>query len=416
MSASISSAAHRYGEPQHMPSIANLALLSAAILLSLGLGEVALRAFTPFPIHGGEANRVFDPDLGYRLSSRLAEIDSDGFRNSSGGGAWTVAAIGDSHTYGYHVTADQAWPKALGRLIDRDVYNFGMGSYGIFTYYALLRRAIDQRFDAVIVGLYYPNDFVPSSSHCSIDFSSPFWVQARWELALDPPKCETPYVEPDLLIWAKDNVATLSAMDYFLWDHIRTAIWHVLPASYRNEKEFCLSAQANMCIEKERVASHAKATDLGDPRIASMLDNFRLMMGDAASRAREAGVKLGILMIPSRERIVYEWRLRENVLQDKGEFEAKVRRQVVFEDVLKQQFRALEVPVESALDELVAAFDEAMAAGDVFFKPYGGHPFEPGYMAYTRAAAALASQMMDAGQPERALNRRADFPPPIGTK
>ena len=389
-----------------MPFIANLALLSAAILLSLGLGEVALRAFTPFPIHGGEANRVFDPDLGYRLSSRLAEIDSDGFRNSSGGGAWTVAAIGDSHTYGYHVTADQAWPKALGRLIDRDVYNFGMGSYGIFTYHALLRRAIDQRFDAVIVGLYYPNDFFPSSSHCSIDFSSPFWVQARQELALDPPKCDAPYVEPDLLIWAKDNVATLSAMDYFLWDHIRTAIWHVLPASYRNEKEFCLSAQANMCIEKERVAFHAKATDLGDPRIASMLDNFRLMMGDAASRAREAGVKLGILMIPSRERIVYEWRLRENVLQEEGEFEAKVRRQVVFEDVLKQQFRALEVPVESALDELVAAFDEAMAAGDVFFKPYGGHPFEPGYRAYTRAAAALASQMMDVEQPERAAKRR----------
>jgi hypothetical protein len=393
MSASISSAAHRYGDPQHMPPIANLALLSAAILLSLGLGELALRAFTPFPIHGGEANRVFDPDLGYRLSSRLAEIDSDGFRNSSGGGAWTVAAIGDSHTYGYHLTADQAWPKALGRLIDRDVYNFGMGSYGIFSYYPLLRRAIDQRFDAVIVGLYYANDFFPTSSHCSIDFSSPFWVQARRELALDPPKCEAPYVEPNLLIWAKDNVATISAMDYFLWDHIRTAIWHVLPASYRNEEEFCLSGQANMCIEKERVAFHAKATDLGDPRIASMLDNFRLMVGDATSRAREAGVKLGVLMIPSRERIVYEWRLRENIFQEEGEFEAKVRRQVVFEDVLKQQFRALELPVESALDELVEAFDEAVAAGDVFFKPYGGHPFEPGYMAYTRAAAELASQM-----------------------
>jgi hypothetical protein len=57
-----------------MPRIANLALLLAAILLSLGLGELALRAFTPFPIHGGEANRVLDPDLGYSEEARRSGL------------------------------------------------------------------------------------------------------------------------------------------------------------------------------------------------------------------------------------------------------------------------------------------------------------------------------------------------------
>ena len=105
----------------------NILLLSVSCLVSLVLLEVGLRIFTEFPITE-LSNRVPDPILGYRYSTSLKDIDESGFRNPPGHAA-NIAALGDSHTYGVNVASEQTWPAQLGRLLQRNVYNYGVGSY-----------------------------------------------------------------------------------------------------------------------------------------------------------------------------------------------------------------------------------------------------------------------------------------------
>ena len=48
--------------------LANLALLLVVTIICVVLAEIGLRAFTPFPIHGRKANKIYDVDFGYRLN------------------------------------------------------------------------------------------------------------------------------------------------------------------------------------------------------------------------------------------------------------------------------------------------------------------------------------------------------------
>ncbi len=49
----------------------NLLLLLCSLCVSCIIGELALRCFTVFPIHGPRANRVYDEQLGHRMIPSL---------------------------------------------------------------------------------------------------------------------------------------------------------------------------------------------------------------------------------------------------------------------------------------------------------------------------------------------------------
>ena len=60
----------------------NLLLVTASIIGSLILCEIGLRVLTPFPVNRS-SNKIDDAVLGYRMNSKLAGVDSSGFRNPS---------------------------------------------------------------------------------------------------------------------------------------------------------------------------------------------------------------------------------------------------------------------------------------------------------------------------------------------
>jgi len=120
------------------------------------VGEAGLRYFTAFPIYG-ERNLQPHRLLGYTLSTNLSDVDRDGFRNPSGVST-KIIAIGDSHTQGYNVKYEDSWPAKFSSKIQKPVYNFGVGGYGVLHYGVILAN-LPVNTNEIILGLYIANDF-----------------------------------------------------------------------------------------------------------------------------------------------------------------------------------------------------------------------------------------------------------------
>ena len=117
----------------------NLLVAAASVLLTLALGEIAMRFHTPpwlYPLDPPEdALMVADPVRGYALrphfseqwvrerSSVRVDISDDGLRDEpidrARAGSLRGLAVGDSYTFGIGVEHDQAWPEVLERDLAR---------------------------------------------------------------------------------------------------------------------------------------------------------------------------------------------------------------------------------------------------------------------------------------------------------
>lgn len=159
----------------------NLLALMLALGVSLGAGEVLLRAFVTLPLPRTEPEvryrphpvRRFTLAPGQRAFSygAPAEIDARGFRANGAGGAGeragpTIFALGDSFTFGLGVRDEETWPSRLeAGLRERlggavSVVNGGTISYGVFQEMDLLREAGMATGPALVVHGLYWNDFM----------------------------------------------------------------------------------------------------------------------------------------------------------------------------------------------------------------------------------------------------------------
>jgi hypothetical protein len=205
-----------------LPLVKNLSLLSASVILTLLLLEVLLRYSTPFPI-SMTSNRVAHDELLYVLDPDFPDIDRLGFRNRTGPRDQTIFAIGDSHTYGYNVTWDKSWPIQLQKMLNLEVYNFGVPSYNIYQYYRLFEMSSQYAPKYVIIGLNPSNDLVHKV--CDI-LRLDFWKDRILELGLSNTYCDREYGEesyPDdttrgIKQFLKFNVAVVSAVDHLIRD------------------------------------------------------------------------------------------------------------------------------------------------------------------------------------------------------
>jgi len=150
--------------------LANIALLIVVTIICVVLAEIGLRAFTPFPIHGRKANKIYDVDFGYRLNPGHPDSDKSGFRNK-GEKERVFAAIGDSHTYGSNVRQEESWPEQFEKITGVPTYIFGVGSYAVYAHYAIAHRAIDQGYKHIIIALLIHNDFKVRGNSCDIDYA-----------------------------------------------------------------------------------------------------------------------------------------------------------------------------------------------------------------------------------------------------
>ncbi|MDP1869533.1 MAG: GDSL-type esterase/lipase family protein [Bradyrhizobium sp.] len=149
-------------------------------LLTVGAVELGLAIFHPVPF-SIETNMYFenDPYTGYRLkpgSAGYYQLGIPGNANSRGHrdvevplkkppGVFRILVLGDSFTVGSNVRQEEAYPKALERLLKRaygpriEVVNTGIGGWDPFQYaqyfehYGYLFEA-----DLVLVGFFVGND------------------------------------------------------------------------------------------------------------------------------------------------------------------------------------------------------------------------------------------------------------------
>ncbi|MEM8743912.1 MAG: hypothetical protein AAGF14_04680 [Pseudomonadota bacterium] len=386
--------------------LGNVVLLAVATLSTLVLAEIGLRKFTPFPIHGERANKVPDDDLGYRLNPRHKSIDEKGFRNS-GDHPRLVAAIGDSHTYGSNVSSEKSWPAQFEELTDAPTYNFGVSSYGVYTYYALARKAIDAGYKHLIIALFIQNDFKGRGNACLIDFAgSPIWKSAVPMLDLTLPKCSanrqtlatSKFGFWQRLLHPKRTFATVSAIDYLVirpmrdWWFFDTSGPETSDQNALQAKRWGLIAQKEDHIRRGLVES-----DLSNPETLAIAQDFEKMLRHLKSLAGARGVTLGVLLVPSKVRVA------QAVIGDEQAFsrvpwmwEMSVN-QTQLEQRMLTYLEQEGIPSRSALGEMIAAVGSDGETLTEVYRSDDGHPLAKGYLAYATAAEKLFQEMRARG-------------------
>ncbi len=128
---------------------ANIAILVAAVLLALAVGEVSLRLLAPLRVRdrfrwiadGHTKARLLPLQEVYNIEGRPVRINRLGFRGPDWDwqpppGTLRLAAFGGSSTFCYHVADDEhTWPAQLQRILEArldmpvEVVNLGLPGY-----------------------------------------------------------------------------------------------------------------------------------------------------------------------------------------------------------------------------------------------------------------------------------------------
>jgi len=153
--------------------LGNIALLLALSAFALLLCELIARLVLN-PVDYVSPVLVRDEILGIRLPGKSGG-DNWGFRNAKVPETAEIVAWGDSHTY--TVKMNEAWPKVLGAINGKNVYNLAMRGYGPNQHYYLLQtKAFGLKPATIICGLYMGDDF---DSAYRITYGLNYWASLR---------------------------------------------------------------------------------------------------------------------------------------------------------------------------------------------------------------------------------------------
>jgi hypothetical protein len=351
-----------------------LGLLAASIAASAAVAEAVMRALTPFPITE-QSNKVEHPRLGYVLSREIPDVDARGFRNRATAlEEAEIAVVGDSHTYGFTVAAEDSFPAVLSRKTGRRVYNLGIPAYGIYHYAVLLDELASHSVGDVLLALYPANDL---ANHCSVT-TLPSWREFERAAGLAAPPCDgydaaraARNREED---WLRNHSALASAWELLVWERLRPGRSYVFAHDMR--------------VTMRRMRHYAASTRLANEDIARSFENGQRILADAHRRLRARGIRFAVLVIPSRERVLYEWSRRADASMH-PDFAALVVNEVGLTDAFLAFFRAEGIDHLDAIERVVAGFDRTTRNGHRFYSHDGGHPAERGYAAYADAVAEL---------------------------
>jgi lysophospholipase L1-like esterase len=136
-------------------------LLVFASVLSLGVLEIGLRAFTAYPNDRPGNNRIDDPALGYRLTPGAFDTGDDGFRppmSERAAGPIDLLAVGDSHTFGAMVRGTESWPDQLAVGEGWRYRNWSAPGYNVRQYAVLIERAETLAPARIVLAVYPYND------------------------------------------------------------------------------------------------------------------------------------------------------------------------------------------------------------------------------------------------------------------
>ncbi len=394
-----------------MKFLANIALLLVVTIICVALAEAGLRAFTPFPIHGRKANKIYDADFGYRLNPGHPSSDKFGFRNK-GEKPRVFAAIGDSHTYGSNVRQEQSWPEQFEKITGVPTYNFGVGSYAVYAHYAITRRAIDQGYKYIIIALLIHNDFKAGGNNCDIDYaSSKFWREAKTRLSLNLPDCSNAKNwrtarAPGFIRWfrGRANSAILSAIDYLIVRPLGDK-WHRLTLKASTPKKEAPEAKPVREVRKRASSAYFAGralknqqvefvfTDLKRRAVVRAIEDFEKMLVDLKRAANDKGSRVGLMFIPSKVQLIYQLLDDKDIYEQLPVLKDMAENHIKIEKRLASHMSKNGIFWSSAAPELAAAIEKSDRDGSWVFPSSGGHPYPSGYRAYARAAKKLYERM-----------------------
>ena len=368
-----------------------------SIAVALILAEILVRTLTIYP-NTLTSNRVPDENIGFRASQKIPEVDAAGFRNPEGVPK-EIVAIGDSQTFGFNVRSAASWPALLSGIIGKPIYNFGSGGYGLLTYHGLLKLFLKPETRLAIVTLYPANDFeefYASDADCLVlNNPSAFWKVERERLKLEWPAYPVGCLHNDDNSEAGffGNLTRHIAMLAMARDALGLGSAGVgIPGG--PEKGVVEIPDGLGTINISRTEMHERSTDPAVPEVAAMMKNLAIFFTDW-KKMSENGVRIGIVVLPSRERVIHDYFERKGRL---GELDPRLangmKKQIAMEQFVRDSLEKSGLPFVFANEDLYRHLEFGLQKGiPLYPKADNGHPLELGYAAYASAARRLLIKM-----------------------
>jgi hypothetical protein len=358
--------------------------LSTGILfITILVIEVALRNFTPFPIHAFKANQVDDEILSNRLDQSLTGIDSNGFRNAAATEKADIVAIGDSHTYGVNADPEDSWPSLLAGMTNMTAYNYGVSGYGILQYAHLIDEAIKMNPEYIIIGFYPSNDL----KVCKLFGALGYWKQWADEHGYDIEFC------PEKKQKNKDNhgswMANFDLLDYLMHEtaigSLTVHVWDLASLRFNlgpEGRSLIINHETNPTITTtKRLKKHSQYMDLTQQEASLGFEITEDVLIEAKNRLDKHDIKLIVMFVPSKEIIYLDF------LEDSGYPVPQTYYELVARE--REIVAKLSTTLDSHGIEHVNAEQYVADAVNQSRKVYAftgdGHPLRPGYDAYARA-------------------------------
>lgn len=176
-----------------------------------------------------------------------------------------------------------------------------------------------------------------------------------------------------------------SALEQLVWRPV------VKPLIFADDYYNFESGDERILLLKSRVAGHSRSTDLSRDIVRLNFRNSQDFFLQASHKSIEQDSILRFLIIPSKERIIYEWALKHDVYVP-DEVQQAVRQEIKLTLLYLEFFSAENIPAEDMTTELTDAFTRALTKGRQIYVQTDGHPNSEGYRAYAKAALDLLEQ------------------------
>ena len=357
------------------------------ILFSVLFVELVLRIATPFPIHG-ESNIEPDAILGHRMKQGLDGIDKDGFRNPTALDRADVVILGDSHTYGFNVSSQESWPAQLADKTKLSVYNMGIGGYGILQYAALIDKAIEKMPKFILLGLYPANDLDDYCKLARLD---------HWKSILESEGMRT---DVCALASNKGPISFATRMRRSIEEFVTsTAIGSTV--SFIRSTQFAHGngiyikyANQKIWFSDYRIQLISWSLDLQSKSIQEGLRANKHFLNILSKKAAQANIKFGVLIIPSRERVLYQLASAQRRPLPTA-FETAVNQENELARAFQKFFTERNIPVSDVLPSMHQALTRSREEDTPLYPLVDGHPLSMGYSAYAETAQMLIQKMTD---------------------
>lgn len=385
-------------------------ILAVVIGIAAGLiaAEVGLRIVEKVRLGdraGGEI--ISDPELGVRVTPNTAGHDANGFRNAAVRAQVDVVGLGDSQTWGVNVQAADAWPRQLEQLSQRSVYNMSVGGYGPVQYWRLTEKAFNFSPKVIIVGLYFGNDLYDAYS---LTYENDRYADLRSNPAADELRHDT-IPSKSQSYWDEEKnfhntYGRSSPSGWSFWVREHSAIGRLLNRSgfwpgatdvdYEIDRQWAQAYPAHgaVCNDDQlrtvfTTAYRLTALDLDDPRIAEGLRITKVVLSRTQQRVDEHGVKLLVLLIPTKE-LVYD-----DLMQREGRSTGTYSRLVGMENRAREEVKSWCTEKHIACVDALPELRNAIARRQpIYPSTTESHPNAAGYAVL---AATVAKALNNGG-------------------